>query len=51
MMELWGMPSTPCLPLLPGPPWFRVVTLDRVLSIDQVDCLTFKQITYAKLNC
>ena len=29
MLELWGMQSTPSLPLLPGPLWPRVVILDR----------------------
>ena len=33
MLELWGMQSTPSLPLLPGPLWARLVALDRVLSI------------------
>ena len=29
MLELLGMPSTPSLPLLPGPLWLGVVTLDK----------------------
>ena len=37
MLELWGMRSTPSLPLLPGPLWPWVVTPDRVLSIGQIE--------------
>ena len=37
MMELWGMRSTPSLPLLSGPLWPGVVALDRVLSIGQIE--------------
>ena len=33
MLELWGMRSTPSLPLLPGPLWPGVVTPDRALSM------------------
>ena len=33
MLELWGMRSTPSLPLLPGPLWPRVVAPDRALSM------------------
>ena len=32
MLELWGMWSTPSLPLLPGPLWPGVVVPDRVLN-------------------
>ena len=35
VMELWGMWSTPLLPLLPGPLWPRVVAPDRALSMSQ----------------
>ena len=31
MLELWGMQSTPSLPLLPGPLWFGGVTPARVI--------------------
>ena len=31
MLELWGMRSTPSLPLLPGPLWPGVVAPDRAL--------------------
>ena len=33
MLELWGMRSTPSLPLLPCPLWPGVVALDRVISM------------------
>ena len=33
VLELWGMQSTPSLPLLPGPLWPGVVAPDRALSI------------------
>ena len=29
MVELWGMWSTPLLPLLPGPLWLGVVAPDK----------------------
>ena len=37
MLELWGMQSTPLLPLLPGPLWPGVVAPDRVLSMGQIE--------------
>ena len=37
MLELWGMQSTPSLPLLPGLLWPRVVAPDRVLSMGQIE--------------
>ena len=37
MLELQVMQSTPSLPLLPGPLWPRVVVLDRVLSMGQIE--------------
>ena len=33
MLELWGMQSTPSLPLLPGPLWLGMVAPDRALSM------------------
>ena len=33
MLELWGMRSTPSLPLLSGPLWPGVVATDRILSM------------------
>ena len=37
MLELWGMQSTPSLPLLPGPHWPGVIAPDRVLSMNQIE--------------
>ena len=37
MLELWGMWSTPSMPLLPGPLWPGVVAPDRVLSNGQIE--------------
>ena len=37
MLELWGIWSTPSLPLLPRPLWLRIVAPDRVLSIGQIE--------------
>ena len=37
MLELWGMRSTPLLPLLPGPVWSRVVSPDKALSMGQIE--------------
>ena len=34
MLELWGMWSTPLLPLLQGPLWPGVVAPDRALPMD-----------------
>ena len=36
-LEIWGMWSTPSLPLLPGPLWPGVVSLDRVPSMSQIE--------------
>ena len=33
MLELWGMQSTPSLPLLPGPLWPGMIAPNRALSI------------------
>ena len=33
VQELWGMGSTPSLPLLPGPLWFGMVAPDSVVSM------------------
>ena len=33
ILELWGMQSTPSLPLLPDPLWLGTVAPDRVLSM------------------
>ncbi len=37
MLELWGMQRTPLLPSLPGPLLTGVVSLDRVLSMGQIE--------------
>ena len=37
MLELWGMRSTPLLPLIPGLLWLGVVVPDRVLSMGQIE--------------
>ena len=37
MLGLWGMRSTPSLPLLPGPLWPWMVTLDRALSMGWIE--------------
>ncbi len=37
MLELCGMSSTTSLPLLQGPLLSKVVALDRVLSMDQIE--------------
>ena len=34
MLGLWGMQSTPSLPLLPGPLWPGMVATDRTLSMN-----------------
>ena len=52
MLELWGMQSTPSLPLLPGILWPTVVAPDRVLSMGQIELVDIwtecKQMIYAK---
>ena len=37
MLQLWGMRSTPSLPLLPGPLWREGVAPERVLSMGQIE--------------
>ena len=37
MLKLWGMQSTPSLPLFPGPLWSGVIAPDRVLSIGVIE--------------
>ena len=37
LMVIWGMQSTPSIPLLPGLLWPRVVALDRVQSMGQIE--------------
>ena len=47
MLELWGMWSTPSLPLLSGSFWSGVGAPDRVLSMDQIELNCY----HTKLNC
>ena len=49
MLEFLGMWSTPSLPSLPDPLWLVVITLDRVLSTDQIEQIVCKQMTDVKL--
>ena len=37
ILDLWGMWSTPSLPLLPDPLLPRVIAPDRVLSMGQIE--------------
>ena len=37
MLELWGMRSTRSLSSLSGPLWPRVVALDRIPSMNQIE--------------
>ena len=41
MQEPWGMRSTSSFSFLPGPLWLRVVALDKVQSMDEIerDCV------------
>ena len=53
MLELWGMRSTPPLPLFPGPLWPGEVTLDKgpIYGLNKTKLvLTIKLCTYAKLK-
>ena len=36
-LKIWGMQSTPSLPLLPDPLWPGVASLDRVLFMGQIE--------------
>ena len=37
ILELWGIWSNSSLPLLPGPLWARVVALERVPPMGQIE--------------
>ena len=41
ILKLWGMRSTPSLPLPLGPPWLGVVAPDRVLSMGQIEVTAY----------
>ena len=53
MLELWGMWSTPSLPLLPGPLWPGVVAPDKgpIYGLNRINSiLMLKWIVWVKLN-
>ena len=41
MLELWGMWSTPSLPLLPGPFWPKTVAPDWALSTGYIELAAY----------
>ena len=41
MVDLWGMRSTPSLPLLPGPIWPDVVAPDRAQSMGWIELTAY----------
>ena len=47
VLELWGMWSTPSLPLLPGPFWSRVIIPNSLIYGSNG---TVKPLNYAKIN-
>ena len=53
MLELWGVRSTPSLPLLPGPLWPGVVAPDKgpIYGLNRIkSILLLKWIVWVKLN-
>ena len=53
MLELWGMRSTPSLPLLPCPLWPGVVAPDKgpIYGLNRINSiLMLKWIVWVKLN-
>ena len=53
MLELWGMRSTPSLPLLPGPLWPGVVSPDKgpIYGLNRINSiLMLEWIVWVKLN-
>ena len=53
MLELWGMRSTPLLPLLPGPLWPGVVAPDKdpIYGLNRINSdFMLKWIVWVKLN-
>ena len=52
MVELWGMQSTPLLPLLPSPLWPGVIAPDWVLSMNQIElnCVLFEMERFLSLK-
>ena len=49
-LKIWGMCSTPSLPLLPGPLWPRGITPHGVLSMSQIE-QTMCANKWLMLNC
>ena len=41
MLGLWGIRSTPSLPLLPGPLWPGVVAPDRALYMGLIELMAY----------
>ena len=50
MLELWGMPSTPLRPLLPGQLWPGVVAPDKALSMGQIEH-NWESLLFLQWNC
>ena len=53
-LELWGMWTTPSLPLVPSPPWTGMLVPDRVPCMGQIKLFgyltVYKQMTYVKFD-
>ena len=45
MLKLWGMWSTPSLPLLPGPHWPEMVASDRALLMGWIELTAYLYLT------
>ena len=50
MLQLWGMKSTPSLSSLSCPLWPRVVALDRVVSMGQIELNFLLMLNWIALN-
>ena len=50
MLELWGIQSMPSLPSLPSPLWSKVVALDRVLSMGQIELKSLLMLNWIVWN-
>ena len=50
MVELWGMWSSPSLPLLPAPLWPEVVAPGRVLSMRQTELFVIWSVYLCKIE-
>ena len=52
MLKLWGMQSTPSLPLLPGSLWLGVVAPDKGPIYGQIELNHgFESLLFLHLNC